>query len=211
MTLNFDDAVTNQIYELYYEPYLFNRKNPDGSPIGATFYVPHLYTDYERVNGLYNRGFEIAVDSIRLRPCSFDLLVPSTFSFCSKNVEVAYWANASVQTLTAEFQGQKQILEHFANVNAADIQGVRTPHFQVAGSTTFEAYRQSGLSYDNSVPARSQDKYFPYTLDYLSGQQFLVGVKPNQSFAGFWVAPINNLVSPEGVECNVLLSCIGPK
>lgn len=60
-----DDAVTDYIYTTYYVPLLGGRKNPDGSPISGTIYVPHEYTDYERVNALYNLGFEIGVNSIR--------------------------------------------------------------------------------------------------------------------------------------------------
>lgn len=60
-----DDAVTDYIYTTYYVPLLSGRKNPDGSPISGTIYVPHEYTDYERVNNIYNLGFEIGVNSIR--------------------------------------------------------------------------------------------------------------------------------------------------
>lgn len=59
-----DDSVTDFAFTNYYEPLLFGRRNPDGNPISGTFYVPHEYTDYERVNDLYNAGFEIGVNSI---------------------------------------------------------------------------------------------------------------------------------------------------
>lgn len=57
--------MTSFAYESYYEKLLFQRKNPDGKPITASFYVPHQYTDYEKVNNLYNKGFDIGVNSIR--------------------------------------------------------------------------------------------------------------------------------------------------
>ncbi|KAJ8928576.1 hypothetical protein NQ314_018862 [Rhamnusium bicolor] len=64
ISLTFDEAVTDNLYNTYWEPLLFSRVNPDGQPIGATFFVPHEYTDYERVNDLYNYGFEIGIHSV---------------------------------------------------------------------------------------------------------------------------------------------------
>lgn len=62
-----DDAVTDYIYTTYYVPLLSGRKNPDGNPISGTIFVPHEYSDYERVNNLYNLGFEIGINSIRYK------------------------------------------------------------------------------------------------------------------------------------------------
>jgi hypothetical protein len=56
--------VVPDIFEDLWTPLLFDRKNPDGGNIGATFFVPHEYTDYQRVQDLYLRGFEIGVNSI---------------------------------------------------------------------------------------------------------------------------------------------------
>lgn len=58
------DAITDAIYTSYLKPIIEGRTNPDDAQIGATFYVPHEYTDYERVNQLYNLGAEIAVHTI---------------------------------------------------------------------------------------------------------------------------------------------------
>lgn len=64
ISLTFDEAVTNELVEKTWKPLLFNRINPDKEPIGGTFFVPHEFTDYVKVNDLYNNGFEIAVHSI---------------------------------------------------------------------------------------------------------------------------------------------------
>ena len=40
------------------------RKNPNGCPISATFYVSHEWTDYGLVQSLYSDGHEIASHSI---------------------------------------------------------------------------------------------------------------------------------------------------
>jgi hypothetical protein len=56
--------VVPDIFDDLWTPLLFDRKNPDGGNIGATFFVPHEYTDYQRVQDLYLRGFEIGANSI---------------------------------------------------------------------------------------------------------------------------------------------------
>lgn len=62
--LSFDDSITRLVYSEFWKPVLFDRKNPDGCHIGGTFFVQHEYTDYEIVNELYNKGFEIGSHSI---------------------------------------------------------------------------------------------------------------------------------------------------
>nr|ACP18827.1 chitin deacetylase 1 [Chrysomela tremula] len=189
ITLTFDDAVTTKTYQLWYD-LLMSRTNPDGNAIGATFYVPHEYTDYQKVNELYNYGFEIAVHSI------------------TKNPLQSYWRTASENTLEQEFGGQKQIISKFANIPLEEIQGVRTPQLQLSGNNTIVAYRASDLSYDSSWPTLPSKPLFPYTLDYLSTQDCNLGSTcPNEAFPGFWVLPIMDLNGPHGGWCNSLSSC----
>ena len=40
------------------------RKNPNGCPIRATFFVSHQYTNYRDVQHLWNLGHEIAIHSV---------------------------------------------------------------------------------------------------------------------------------------------------
>ena len=61
--LSFDGAVTSLNYDNYYQ-YLFERKNPNGCPIKAVFFNSHEYTNYSLINELYERGFELGVNSI---------------------------------------------------------------------------------------------------------------------------------------------------
>ncbi|KAJ8961140.1 hypothetical protein NQ318_008820 [Aromia moschata] len=189
ISLTFDEAVTADIYNNYWEPLLFDRENPDGAPIGATFFVPHEYTDYQKVNDLYNSGFEIGVHSITKEP------------------HQSYWRGATEELLEQEFRGQKQIITKFANIPADDIIGVRTPQLQLAENVSIESYIASGLSYDSSWPTLPDHPLYPYTLDYLSAQQCLLGNKcPNEAFKGFWILPIVDLNGIEQ-ECNTLASC----
>ena len=41
-----------------------HRKNPNGCPIHATFYISHEYNNYQYVQKLWNGGHEIAAHSI---------------------------------------------------------------------------------------------------------------------------------------------------
>ena len=66
--LSFDDAVLPDFEPLYKE--LFDsgrRRNPNGCPITATFYVTHEGTDYRLVNRLYSAGHEMASHSVSHR------------------------------------------------------------------------------------------------------------------------------------------------
>ncbi|CAG9863098.1 unnamed protein product [Phyllotreta striolata] len=190
ISLTFDDAITDDIYNKYLSPLLFNSKNPDNKPIGATFFVPHEYTNYQRVNDLYNSGFEIGVNSI------------------SKYFSQKYWRNATADLLVQEFSGQKHILTKFANIPESSILGVRTPQLQLAGDNSFQAYVKSKLTYDSSWPSLASRRMFPYTLDFMSTEECILGAKcPKNSYPGFWVLPINELSGENGKDCNVISSC----
>ena len=63
--LTFDDSINDINRELYKEMFETGRKNPNGCPISATFYVSHEWTDYKQVQNLWADGHEIASHSIR--------------------------------------------------------------------------------------------------------------------------------------------------
>lgn len=62
--LTFDDAVNDRNRDLYEDLFKSGRKNPNGCPISATFYVSHDWTDYSLVRNLYAGGHEIASHTI---------------------------------------------------------------------------------------------------------------------------------------------------
>lgn len=63
--ITFDDAINVDNWDLYTSKiFLPHRKNPNSCPIRATFYVSHQYTDYQKVQKLWNDGHEIAIHSI---------------------------------------------------------------------------------------------------------------------------------------------------
>jgi Polysaccharide deacetylase len=65
--LTFDDHVNESEFKLYQQIFL-QRYNPNGCPIGLTFYVSHHHerdaTNYELVNQLYRMGHEIASHTV---------------------------------------------------------------------------------------------------------------------------------------------------
>ncbi|KAK9730681.1 hypothetical protein QE152_g14305 [Popillia japonica] len=186
---SFNDAITELAYTTYYEPLFSGRMNPDFYPVSATFFVPHEYTDYRRVNDfdyrrvndLYREGHEIAVHSITKDPLT------------------EYWLESSVSNLKDEFEGQMRIISRFANIPVDDISGARVPNMALAGDNLFNALSEIAKL---SVPPAS----VPFTLDYGSQVICASGVCPQNTHAGMWVTPIINIMG-DGVECNNLQAC----
>ncbi|KAG5868397.1 hypothetical protein JTB14_006830 [Gonioctena quinquepunctata] len=189
ISLTFDDAVTTISYNNYWKPLLFERLNPDGGIIGATFFVPHDKSNYQTVNDLYNAGFEIGVNSI------------------TKNDSDLYWSQANQSLLELEFGGQKTILATFACIPEEQIIGVRTPQFQLAGDNSMKAFTAAGFQYDSSWPTTPDKPLFPYTMDHLSTQECTSeSACPTEAHNGFWILPIIDLNGNEEA-CNSLTAC----
>ena len=62
--LTFDDSVNDLNKGLYSDLFEKGRRNPNGCPISATFYVSHEWTDYSQVQNLYADGHEMASHSV---------------------------------------------------------------------------------------------------------------------------------------------------
>merc|ERR1719450_60007 len=60
--ITFDDAVHDMHWNDFFQ-HILDHKNPNGCPIGATFFVSHKYTNYEIVHELWRRRAEIALHS----------------------------------------------------------------------------------------------------------------------------------------------------
>lgn len=127
--------------------------------------------------------------------------------FNRKNYSSEYWQNASSDVLTQEFQGQKNILAKFAQVAEADIKGVRTPLLEINGDKTFTAIEKSGLTYDNTWTTVKLDEW-PYTLNFESKQDCLLGYCPKDSHKGKWVIPIVDWRDATDLPCATVQGCI---
>ncbi|KAL7738033.1 hypothetical protein ACLKA6_006386 [Drosophila palustris] len=193
VTITFDDAVNAVNYAQY--DLLFNGlTNPDGCPATGTFFLSHEYTDYVRVNSLYNAGHEIALHSV------------------THGDGTDYWREANVETIESEFGAQLQILETFAKVDPKTVQGIRLPFLQISGNNTFEAVKNLGLTYDASWPTQQfkDPPMWPYTLDYLSVQDCQIGACPDAALPGVWVNPMVTWTDTEGYSCSMIDACAYP-
>ncbi|XP_068624120.1 chitin deacetylase 8-like [Battus philenor] len=189
--LTFDDGVNIRNIETYRE-ILTGRVNKNNCPASSTFFVNHEYTDYQRVNELYNSGHEIALHSITHQ-------TPQT-----------YWAEAKFEDMMKEFGDQKTQMAHFANIPINAIQGIRIPFLQMAGNATFQVMAATGLRYDSSWPTTSfvDPGLWPYTTDYASTQDCIIPPCPTASIPGTWVLPMISWTDLNGFPCSMADACV---
>lgn len=189
--LTFDDAVTN-LNMAYYRKALNNRSNRDGCPVAATFYISHEYTDYSKVHELYKGGHEIALHSI------------------SHTTNTTYWKNVNASELADEFQGLRFIMNHFAHVPTSSIQGIRLPFLQMSGDASFEMLYKNFFLYDSSWPSQLHlsPGLWPYTLNYKSMQDCVIGPCPNKAWPNVWVAPMLTWKDELGYPCAMVDTCV---
>lgn len=190
--LTFDDAVT--VHNIpYYREAFTGRINNDSCPVSATFFVSHEYTDYSLIHELYSGGHEIGLHSI------------------SHSSDTQYWRDASVQELADEFGGERTMMERFAKIPKGHVQGLRMPFLQMAGNNSFQMMKDSGFTYDCSMPTRAYvaPGLWPYTLDYESKQDCVIGPCPTASFPGVWVIPMITWTTKNGFPCAMVDTCLG--
>ncbi|XP_066259307.1 chitin deacetylase 8-like [Euwallacea similis] len=188
IVLAFIDAAKDEIYEKIWSPLVESRKNPDGEFVSASFYINHEYSNYQIVHDLATMGFEIGVHSV------------------TNYHDQAYWRLASEELLEKEFGSQRKIIEKFANIPVENLNGVLTPQLQLAGDNSITAFTSCEFTYDSSWP--SKNRLFPYTLNYLSDQECNIGANcPQESYPGFWEAPIIDLIGSDGDVCNTIAGC----
>ncbi|CAB3369415.1 Hypothetical predicted protein [Cloeon dipterum] len=190
--VTFDDAVTSLLYSNYYSDAFANRQNPNGCPVGATFFMSHEYSDYESVNKLWNSGHEIALHSI------------------THTSSPDYWTQATPDDLAKEFNDQRDMIAHFANIPASEISGLRTPFLLLGGDSTFQMITNNNFLYDCSWPTQSfvGKGLYPYSLDYKSNQDCNVGVCPTESHPGAWVLPMVDWIGANGYACAMVDTCV---
>lgn len=104
VTLTFAGSVSLANIDTYRQ-LLYDRKNFNGCSIGTTFFVRHEHTNYQMINELYNRGFEIALNSMSHRS-------PQLF-----------WAEATYEDMVEEFADQRTQIAHFAAIPSDEIKG----------------------------------------------------------------------------------------
>lgn len=190
VVLTFDDAITVSNIDFYQRAF-DGRLNPNKCPVSATFFVSHEYTNYYLANQLYRKGHEIALHSI------------------SHNATTEYWKKATIETLTREFGDQREIMTHFAKIPKEDIQGVRLPFLQMC-ENSFQMLQEQGLLYDYSWPTihHRVPGMWPYSLEYRSKQDCVIGPCPKESYPNVWVMPMISWADEQGIFCSMVDTCV---
>ncbi|XP_063829548.1 chitin deacetylase 1 [Ostrinia nubilalis] len=192
ITLTFSGPVNHENWDIYTKHLFTERRNPNGCPIKATFFVSHPYTNYRHVQKLWNDGHEIAINSITRREPE---------EWWSKNATVEDWFD--------EMVGQANIINRFSRVRMEDFRGLRAPFLSVGWNRQFLMMQEFGFVYDATVVAPPVNPpYWPYTLDYKMPHRCAGDNQycPTRSYAGLWEMVINPLVN--GTEtCATLDRC----
>ncbi|CAG0919299.1 unnamed protein product [Notodromas monacha] len=179
VVITFDDAVNSDNWPLYERLFNGERKNPNGCPIHASFFLSHEYTNYAMVQKLWNAGHEIGVHSITHR------------------TPERWWGeNATIEDWFDEMVGMANIVNRFGGIAMEDLRGIRVPFLRVGWNRQFLMMREFGFVYDTSMTAPPSDPpLWPYTLDYRAPHDCLGPSQmcPSRSFPGIWEMVMNQL------------------
>ena len=184
--LTFDDSLNDlnkKLYESIFHPI---RRNPNGCPISATFYVSHEWTDYSQVHSLYRSGHEISSHSVtHTHPTGRD---------------DRHWGR--------ELAGQAELLSRHALVEPSDITGSRAPFLETGGDSMFRALSQFGFLYDSSLPSSYQSPaLWPYTVHQGARQPCSIPPCPVSSHPEVWEVPLTMMSDGMGGRCAMLDAC----
>ncbi|CAH1960771.1 unnamed protein product [Acanthoscelides obtectus] len=187
--MTFDDAVNDLNKNYYIDLFENNRKNPNGCPIAATFYVSHEWTDYSQVQNLYADGHEMA----------------------SHTVSHSFGEQFSQKKWTREVAGQREILSAYGGVKLEDVRGMRAPFLSVGGNKMFKMLYDSNFTYDSSMPIyENKPPSWPYTLDYKLFHDCMIPPCPTRSYPGVWEVPMVMWQDLNGGRCSMGDACSNP-
>ncbi|KOC70704.1 hypothetical protein WH47_06744 [Habropoda laboriosa] len=187
--LTFDDSVNDLNKGLYADLFEKGRKNPNGCPISATFYVSHEWTDYSQVQNLYATGHEIA----------------------SHTVSHSFGEQFSHRKWAREVAGQREILSAYGGVKLEDVRGMRAPFLSVGGNNMFKMLWDTNFTYDSSMPIyENRPPSWPYTLDYKLFHDCMIPPCPTRSYPGLWEVPMVMWQDLNGGRCSMGDACSNP-
>ncbi|XP_043470712.1 uncharacterized protein LOC122503970 isoform X3 [Leptopilina heterotoma] len=187
--LTFDDSVNDLNKGLYADLFEKGRKNPNGCPISATFYVSHEWTDYSQVQNLYATGHEIA----------------------SHTVSHSFGEQFSARKWAREVAGQREILAAYGGVKLEDVRGMRAPFLSVGGNNMFKMLWDLNFTYDSSMPIyENRPPSWPYTLDYKLFHDCMIPPCPTRSYPGLWEVPMVMWQDLNGGRCSMGDACSNP-
>lgn len=111
--------------------------------------------------------------------------------------------------LMQEFNDERDLISHFAQIDRDDIKGVRVPLFQLSDNNSFEMIKKAGLYYDCSMPSQhfTNPGMWPYSLDYATTQDCPLSHCPDASIPDVWISPILSWTDLEGYQCSMVDAC----
>ncbi|CAG5128547.1 unnamed protein product [Candidula unifasciata] len=175
----FDDAVNwdNWQYYLRLFPPDGSRKNPNGCPISATFFVSNNFTDYCMVGKLHARGMEIGDHSV------------------THKLPRLWWTDADRPAMEYEVLTQRRNLAEKADIPIEEIRGWRSPFLQPAGDDLFSVLHDNNFTYDATMTYSFPKNLYspvlwPFTLDY--GYTLVCNIArcPQKRYPGLWILPV---------------------
>ncbi|XP_002415832.3 chitin deacetylase 1 [Ixodes scapularis] len=194
--MSFDGAMNQMNYPQYRS--LLNkehRKNPNGCPIKATFFVSHEYTSYFYVQKMFADGHEMASNSV------------------SHKGPESWWAKAKYENWTEEMVGMREILNRFGNVSKDTILGMRAPYLKPGGNEMLNMIYDFAFAYDSSFAAPpSKVPLWPYTLDYRVPHHCVNKGCATHAYPGVWEIPLNTMYGEDGTggQCVLADQCVFP-
>ncbi|XP_046383943.1 uncharacterized protein LOC124154322 isoform X3 [Ischnura elegans] len=187
--LTFDDSVNDLNKQLYSDLFEKGRKNPNGCPISATFYVSHEWTDYSQVQNLYAAGHEMA----------------------SHSISHSFGEQFSQRKWSREINGQREILAAYGGVKLEDVRGMRAPFLAVGGNKMFKMLYDTNFTYDSSMPVyENRPPSWPYTFDYKIFHDCMIPPCPTRSYPGVWEVPMVMWQDLNGGRCSMGDACSNP-